>query len=283
MVTPHTAADPWAQLAELRIKAHNSDADRVLFATALRDFHKAGWTYRQLGKANDVSHEYIRLAILDLPDDAPSSAGIEVPVRPKRLDVIPLRDLDPEVTKTLKSRLTEAVEADSSEKTPSGVKPAVADYFAALHRAHSAGWDPYSVAHALGSHPKAIFKFIAQQDRYGEGRAPDLPGAPHREEPTLWRASRPSLPLVQVPEADALELQRLEKHAFVDPVGHAAETSRYLALLGAWYLLGANRDELQRATGQNWETVRKRLVRGGFMAGQPRTPHSKAPQPNTAE
>lgn len=271
MVIPHTAADPWAQLAELRIKAHDDDASRVLFGAALRDFHKAGWTYRQLGMANDVSHEFIRLAILDLPADAPASAGIDVPVRPRRLDVIPIRDLDPAVTHALKARLAAAVEADPAVKTPSGVKPAVADYFAALHRASAAGWDAYSLAHALGSHPKAIFKFIAQQDRYGEGQAPDFPVAPHRDEQTLWRAARPSLPLIQVPAGDVQELQRLDAEAFAAPATQAAQTGRYLALLGVWYLLGANRDELQRATGQNWETVRKRLVRGGFMAGQPRT------------
>jgi hypothetical protein len=278
MVIPHTAADPWKQLAELRTKAHEGDAGRILFGAALRDFHEAGWTYRQLGMANDVSHEFIRLAILDLPDDAPASAGIDVPVRPRRLDTIPVRELDPEITQALKARITAAVEANPAVKTPSGVKPAVADYFAALHRASGAGWDAYSLAHALGSHPKAIFKFIAQQDRYGEGQAPDFPAAPHRDEQALWRAARPSLPLVQVPGEDVRELQRLEQEAFAPAGAHALQTSRYLALLGAWYLLGANRDELQRATGQNWETVRKRLVRGGFMAGRPR-----ALQQNTSE
>lgn len=278
MVIPHTAADPWAQLAELWINAHDDSASRILFGAALRDFHEAGWTYRQLGMASGVSHEYIRLAILDLPGDAPASAGIEVPVRPRRLDAIPLRELDPETTHTLKARLTKAVEADLAERTPSGVKPAVADYFAALHRASTAGWDAYSLAHALGSHPKAIFKFIAQQDRYGEGQAPDFPDAPHRDEQALWRASRPSLPLVQIPAEDAHELQRLEEEAFADAATHAAQTNRYLTMLGAWYLLGANRDELQRATGQNWETIRKRLVRSGFMAGQPR-----AAQQSTAD
>jgi hypothetical protein len=270
MVIPHTAADPWKQLADLRIKAHDDDAGRILFGAALRDFHEAGWTYRQLGMANDVSHEFIRLAILDLPEDAPVSAGIDVPVRPRRLDAIPIRELDPAVTHALKDRLTAAVESDPAVKTPSGVKPAVAGYFAALHRAAAAGWDAYSLAHALGSHPKAIFKFIAQHDRYGEGQAPEFPAAPHRDEQTLWRASRPSLPLVQVPAEDVQELQRLDGEAFTAAAAHAGQTSRYLTLLGAWYLLGANRDELQRATGQNWETVRKRLVRGGFMAGQPR-------------
>lgn len=269
MVLPHAAADPWAQLADLRIKAHEGDTGRILFGAALRDFHEAGWTYRQLGMANDVSHEFIRLAILDLPDDAPPSAGIDVPPRPRRLDAIPLRELDPAITRTLKALLAEAVEADPAERTESGIKPAVADYCAALHRATRAGWDAYSVAHAIGSHPKAVFKFIAQHDRYGEGQAPDFPAAPHRDEKTLWRASRPSLPMVQVPDEDAHELRHLEEEAFTD-ASHPAQTNRYLAILGAWYLLGANRDELQNATGQNWETIRKRLVRGGFMAGQPR-------------
>ena len=172
-----------------------------------------------------------------------------------------------------------AVEADPADRTPSGVEPAVADYFAALHRAAEAGWDAYSLAHALGSHPKAVFKFITQQVRNNEGHAPVLPPAPHRDEQTLWRASRPSLPLVVVPAEDAQELQALEADSFADTVAHAAETNRYLCLLGAWYLLGANRNELERATGQNWETVRKRLVRGGYMSGQPRPLRSVQQQP----
>ncbi|MBG0738875.1 hypothetical protein IV500_05495 [Paeniglutamicibacter antarcticus] len=270
MINPHMATDPWAQLSELRIKAHDDSASRILFGAALRDFHEAGWTYRQLGKANGVSHEYIRLAILDLPDDVPVPSGIAVPPRPKRLDVIPLRELDPDIRKTLKNCLAAAVEADPAERTPSGISTAVADYFAALHSASHAGWDAYSLAHALGSHPKAVFKFVAQQDRYGEGHAPAFPVAPHRDEQTLWRASRPTLPLVQVPDEDVAELQRLEEHAWTDDTVHAAETTRYLALLGAWYLLGANRNELEQATGHNWETIRKRLVRGGYMSGQHR-------------
>jgi hypothetical protein len=274
MAIPHPAADPWAQLAELRAKAHDDTAGRLLFGAALRDFHDAGWTYRQLGIANEVSHEYIRLAILDLPEDAPASAGIEVPARPRRLGVIPILTVDPGIAQTLKDRLVAAVEADPDTRTPSGIKSAVADYFAALHHAAGAGWDAYSLAHALGSHPKAIFKFIAQHDRYGEGQAQEFPAAPRREEQTLWRASRPSLPLVHIPDEDVRELQRLEEEAFADAGADAGQTSRYLAMLGIWYLLGANRDELQRATGQNWETIRKRLVRGGFMAGQPRAARS---------
>jgi hypothetical protein len=270
MVTSHAAADPWEHLAELWIKAGEDAAGRILFGVALRDFHEAGWTYRQLGMANGVSHEFVRLAILDLPEDAPASAGIEVPDRPRRLDVIPVRDLDPTITAELKQRLTSAVEADPADRTASGVKPAVADYFAGLHRAAQAGWDAYSIAHAIGSHPKAVFKFIAHQDRYGEGNAPAAPAAPLQDEQTLWRASRPSLPLVQVPAEDARELQDLESDAFADPGAHATNTNRYFSLLGAWYLLGANRDELERATGQSWETVRKRLVRAGYMSSQPR-------------
>jgi hypothetical protein len=278
MVSPHTAADPWAQLSELWIKAHKDDAARILFGAALRDFHCAGWTYRQLGLANGVSHEFVRLAILDLPDDAPASAGFDVPQRPKRLSVIPIHELDPQITEDLKSRLATAVEADPAQRTPSGIKPAVADYFAALHRAFNAGWDAYSLAQALGSHPKAVFKFIAHQDRYGEGDAPAVAAAPHRDEKTLWRASRPILPLVKVPDDDVQELHRLEAESLSETAADATATNRYPSLLGAWYLLGANREELENATGQNWETVRKRLVRAGYMSGKPRSLRGR-PQP----
>lgn len=270
MVLPRQAADPWVQLSELKAKAEADPAYRPLYNAGLRDFHEAGWTLRQLGKANDVSHEYIRLAIKEIPESVTSS-GIEVPTRPKSLSVIPLRELDPEVASTLKSHLSTAVEADPLLRTGSGVKPAVADYFAALHSATSSGWDAYSIAHALGSHPKAIFKFVAQHERFGEGAVLALPDAPHRNEPTLWRASRPALPLVTIPEEDVEKMRKLEDA----PSGEAPAASvanLYQSLLGAWYLLGANREELERATGHSWETVRKRLVRAGFMSGKQRPP-----------
>jgi hypothetical protein len=38
-------------------------------------------------------------------------------------------------------------------------------------------------------------------------------------------------------------------------------------LLVRWYLYGATREALAAAVGQNWETVRKRLVRLGCMTG----------------
>lgn len=269
MVSPSPAPDPWAQLSELQAKAQDDDTFRAIFNAGLRDFHEAGWTYRQLGKANGVSHEYVRLAILDIPNDITSS-GVTAPPRPKSLSVIPLRDLDPQVANMLKTRLAAAVEAGPAERTESGIKTAVADYFAALHCVVGAGWDAYSIAHTIGSHPKAVFKFVAHQERYGEGNGPAVPDAPHRDEPTLWRASRPSLPLVIVPDADVQKMHEMEQDAFGEnPAVTAAKL--YESLLGVWYLLGANREELERATGQQWETIRKRLVRAGYMSGKPRS------------
>jgi hypothetical protein len=272
MVHPSPLADPWVQLSELREKAREGDAARAVFNAGLRDFHEAGWTFRQLGKANGVSHEFVRLAILDAPEG--TTSGIAAPPRPKSLSVIPLRDMDEQIVSDLKGRLAGAVEADPEPRTASGIKAAVADYFAALHQAAQAGWDAHSMAHAIGSHPKAIFKFVSHHERYCEGDAPAIPEAPHREEPTLWRARRPNVPLVLVPDEDVTELHALEQGAFGDTPTPAA-TKRYLALLGAWYLLGANRDELERASGQRWETIRKRLVRGGYMSGQPRSTKSR--------
>lgn len=277
MASPSPATDPWAQLFELRVKAQDDDAYRALFNAGLRDFHEAGWTYRQLGKANGISHETVRLAILDIPADVTSS-GIEAPARPKSLSVIPLRELDPKITADLKARLSAAVEADPKERTASGIKTAVANYFAALHAAEAAGWDAYSLAHGIGSHPKAIFKFIAQHERYGEGEAPPVPDAPHRAESTLWRASRPTLPPVKVPDDDVQKLHLLEQ----DGAGETSSTpdaSIYQAMLGVWYLLGASRGELERATGQQWETIRKRLVRAGYMSGKPRPSTRTKPKP----
>lgn len=269
MVSLSPAADPWEQLAELQSKAQNDEAFRPIYAAGLRDFHRAGWTYRQLGKANGVSHEYVRLAILGAPEEVVTS-GIEVPPRPKSLSAIPLRDLDPAIAADLRARLSHAVEADPEQRTASGIKTAVADYFAALNNAEAAGWDAYSLAHALGSHPKAIFKFVNQHQRSGEGQAPPFPDAPHRNEPTLHRATRPALPPVKVPDDDVQKFHLLEQAA-VTEAATSQDANVYQALLGVWYLLGASRDELERATGQQWETIRKRLVRAGYMSGKPRS------------
>lgn len=272
------AADPWAQLSELRAKAHGDPSFRGLYGAGLRDFYEAGWSYRQLGKAIGLSHETVRLAILEVPDDIISS-GIEVPSGPKSLSVIPLQELDREIATDLKSRLIAAIEASTEQRTPSGIKTAVADYFAALHQAEAAGWDAYSLAHALGSHPKAIYKFVAQHERSGEGQAPPpFPHPPHQVEPTLSRASRPSLPPVKVPKEDVQKLHLLEQEGAGETVG-SPEGNLYQALLGAWYLLGATRDELERATGQQWETIRKRLVRAGYMSGKPRSSTKTKPKP----
>lgn len=277
MVNPSPAADPWMQLSGLRTAAQKQADARTAFAVALRDFHAAGWTYRQLGHSAGISHEAVRLAILGLPADSPAS-GIEIPERPRSLHTIPLQEMDPGVTNELKSSLAAAIEAEPTARTGSGIKPAVADYFAALHRAADAGWDVHSLAIALNSHPKAVFKFIAHQERYGEGSAPALAPAPPSDEPTLWRARRPSVPLVRIPDAVSRELQRLEPGAFGDSA-EPCTTEQYLALLGEWYLRGANRQELECATEHQWETVRKRLVRAGFMAGKPRTTRRRVSQP----
>lgn len=258
------AADPWAQLAELAAAAPDYEPGRAVFGAALRDFHAAGWTYRQLGEATGVSHEFVRLAIAGLPPEA--SSGIKPPRRPKSLSVIPVHELDPRIADGLLRALA-ATEQDTGDRTASGLKPAVADYFAALHAATEAGWDAYSIAAGIGSHPKAVFKFIAFHERYGDGTSPALPAAPHRDEPILYRARRPSLPLVTIPDSAVQELHRLDPEAFSATAGAA---SRYQALLGEWYLRGANRQELERGAGQQWETVRKRLVSAGYMGGKPR-------------
>lgn len=266
-MAPSPAADPWAQLSELREKARKDESFRPLYGAGLRDFYEGGWSYRQLGKAIGLSHETVRLAIIDVPDDILTS-GIEVPPSPKSLSAIPLHNLDPQLAADLKASLAAAVEADAGQRTASGLKTGVADYFAALHAAQAAGWDAYSLAHGIGSHPKAIFKFITQHERYGEGEAPPVPDAPHQAESTLWRASRPTLPPVKIPDEDVQTLHRLEQEASGEAM--SADANTYQALLGVWYLLGASREEMERATGQQWETIRKRLVRAGYMSGKPR-------------
>lgn len=274
LATPPTTGDPWAQLRELRAGAQRDETARIQYGAALRDFRAAGWTYREIGKAIGVSHESVRLALLALPGDVPGQK-IDVPRRTKSLRVRPIPEMDPVVAGRLQDALAAAVAADPDLRTPSGVRAAVADYFAALHRAAEVGWSAHSIATALGSQPKSIYKFIALQERYGDGNAAALPPAPERDEPLPARARPPALPPVQIPDAAVQELHRLDSVAFSGSPAVNPALASYQRLLGEWYLRGASRQELERATGQQWETIRKRLVSAGYMAGKPQRP---APQ-----
>lgn len=263
---PHDkTADPWDQLAALREAARDGGDAKTTFAAAMRDFHAAGWGYRMIGRAAGVSHEHARHAIRDLAPGTPPS-GIAVPVRQRNPEVIPVRDMDSDIAADLRARLDAAVTADPGNRTGTGLRRGVADYFAALNRALDAGWDAYSIAAALGSHPAAVYKFARHHSRHPDGSAAALPPAPHRDEPAPYRGRRPALSEIRIPDDDVTALQALEARGYGASASTEAQEA-HLALLGRWYLHGAARKELERATGQHWETVRKRLVRAGFMAG----------------
>lgn len=266
--------DAWNGLYALRAGGYDPPAARAQFAAALSAFHTGGWSYRELGRAIGMSHETVRLLIQGLPESTPTSR-IPVPRRsvpappPPEAGSDPELATDPALAAGLNAALEAAVAADGAhDRTASGLRRAVADYFAALHAASVAGWDIYALAEALDSHPKAVFKFIRQHSRYGEGTSPDAPAPRHAGAGPVRRTPEPE-PL-DIPDRDAVELRRLEKAAYGDPPTESG-LSDYQQLLGQWYLRGASRSALEQAAGQKWETLRKRLARAGFMAASGRT------------
>lgn len=239
-------------LAALRAAAGNSADAAAMFHDALKAFKDAGWTWREIGAAAGISHEGAR-KMAALADGTRSDLGFDVPVRAKALDVIPSAGLHPRIAEDLSARLAAALGPDAGERTADGLTPAVADFFAGLQAARAAGWDNYAIGPAIGLHPRAVSRFAARHADTGRP-SPSYPSPPVTLEPVLHRARRPSVPAVTIPESEAEIIRREDGVA-----------------LGRWYLLGASREELSSAAGADWETVRKRLVRLGFMAGRTRS------------
>lgn len=183
------------------------------------------------------------------------------------LDIIRTQTRHKDIATDLNARLETAM-MDQEKRLHSGLKPAVADFFHGLHAAREAGWDEYSIAEGLGSHPKALFKFIAQHTRHGDGGAAGLsyPAAPVQDLPLVFRSRRPEVPPVMVPEEDVAALRLLAEEA--DTEKNRTAASVHSELLGGWYLRGANRVALAEAAGLRWETARKRLARAGYMASR---------------
>ncbi len=255
------------ELTEL-YRIFRRDGDPAALDAALYAFNKEGWAFRQLGDALGLSHESVRSRAKRAEGAGATATKLQVPPRPQALDIIPTQELDPGIVAELRDLRSAASEA-SEERTGAGLENAVADFFHALHAAREAGWDEYAIAAGIGSHPKAIFKFIGQHSRQEEGATgPSYPTAPVQDLSIAFRSRRPEVLPVEVPEDDAAALQLLEEAASADRNGMAAAVHN--EILGGWYLQGVNRAGLEKATGLAWETVRKRLASGGYMMNRPR-------------
>lgn len=253
MVREQLPDDAAGRLAELQAAAGTDEKAAGRYENALRAFNAAGWSWRQLGDALDVTHEAVRKRAAREPVKGAKTAGFRIPrPQPKRaLDVIPTPALPAKVAKDLKARLEATDGPDTGERTEAGLRPDVADFFAGLQAAREAGWDNYTIGPAIGLHPRAVSRFAARHEDIARPR-PAYPAAKEDPREVLHRAKRPAVPAVEIPAADAALMREDDEDG---------------VLLGRWYLRGASREALAAAVGQDWETVRKRLVRRGLMTG----------------
>lgn len=253
MAKEQLPAEAARRLAALHAAAGTGEKASGGYENALRAFSAAGWSWRQLGDALDLTHEAIRKRAGRPPvDGAPVPRFKIPPPRPRPLEIIPTPTLPARITKDLAARLAKATGPDSGGRTGTGLRPEVADFFAGLQAAREAGWDNYTIGPAIGLHPRAVSRFAARHDDTGR-KHPNYPSAPAETTAVLHRAKRPAVPDVVIPGAEAERMQSDDEDG---------------VLLGRWYLYGATREALAAAVGQNWETVRKRLVRLGCMTGR---------------
>lgn len=244
--------DAARRLAALQTAAAAGDKASGAYENALRAFNDAGWSWRQLGDALDLTHEAVRKRAARPPVTGAPAPRFKIPPRrPRPLEVIPAPDLPARISRDLTARLAKASGPDSGERTGTGLRPEVADFFAGLQAARDAGWDNYTIGPAIGLHPRAVSRFAARHDDTGR-KHPSYPAAPEETTPVLHRARRPAVPAVAIPAADAARMRDDDEDG---------------TLLARWYLHGATREDLAAAVGQDWETVRKRLVRLGCMTG----------------
>lgn len=256
------------ELLELYRTSRLRDGDSAALDAALYAFNQEGWSYRQLGDVLGLSHESVRTRAKGAAKAGATATKLQIPARPQALDIIPTQELDPSIAAELKD-LRSAASAASKERTSTGLKPAVADFYRAMHAAREAGWDEYTLAMGIDSHPRAVFKFIEQHERQEEVMpGPSYPAAPVQDLPIAFRSRRQEVPPVEVPEDDTAALRLLEETASAGRNSLAAQV--HDGILGEWYLRGANRAGLEKATGLAWETVRKRLATGGYMTNRPR-------------
>lgn len=247
-----------------QLKAARSPADAARLGPALKLAKERGWSYKQLGEAVGASHEWVRKQVLKTPADAPGP-GIDIPERARPRRTVPVRHAPPSVLDELAALLQAAVDAEANERTAAGFRPAVAELHKALADAIAAGWSPHGIGPAIGMHPRAVTRFAAVYERSGAAPDPDrFPKAPRTEpEPVLTRARPPAVPEQTIPDADVERLRSLGTNVNANVDRKAA--AEYTRLLAYWYLRGARRAELERASGQEWEAIRFRLSYWGFM------------------
>lgn len=276
-------AETQKNLVNLYNNATKSDTDRAKFANAMRIAHGKGWPYRTLGSSIGLSYEMVRIYTTKDPDTnyTESDLGFEIPPRAKPIKELPLKDVPQEVVNDLQARLNAAISGPIQSRQDKSLRPEVARLFAGLAAAEKAGWDRHSVGRAIGVHPQAVGRFIQQHTKFGAGiEVPSYTEAPSKELVTSWDANYPRTPAVVIPEDVAKEMHALQEEARdnrgnepLDATNPALDSARkYTSLLGEWYLRGASRAELERATGQGWEALRMRLSRWGYMTKPNWTP-----------
>lgn len=249
--------------ALLNLAKDTSTDGKAAFGAALREHHESNWSYRQLGAALGRSHESVRRLIAAAEGTlSPITAPWDPPSKPTVLEANALPD---EIAKDLSARLLAALKPSLGDKQ-GPLSPAVAALYAGLAGAVAAGWDPYEIGIAIGMHPRAVARFAYAYAKQPLSAA-KIPiyhhKAPDRGE-AAWNARHPAHPAVTVTPEDAEHLMKLRDSASSsrreDP-----SASEYTRILASWYLLGASREELERATGQQWDTLRRRLMRWGVM------------------
>lgn len=244
------------------LAADTTETGRAAFMAALREHHQAKWSYRQLGAALGRSHESIR-RLIEAAGNTPSPvpAPAESAAKPTVLEA---QDLPAEIADDLTARFKAALEPSSPGQKTGPLSPTAAAFYAGLAGAVAAGWDAHEIGTAIGVHPRAAGRFAtAYAKQGGPADIPSYPQAPGRGE-AAWNARHPAQPPVLVSSEDRARLGELRDDASVSKSdGHAS--AEYTRILARWYLLGASREELEAATGQQWTTLRRRLLRWGVM------------------
>lgn len=257
-------------LVALQSKAESDPDTRDAFERALTAANQAGWTYRQLGEALGVSRSYISARIKE--PAAGDSVDFEIPHRSRPAHILEPRELPLEMLADLQTRLDKAVTVRPAN-AGSGLSPTVAEFFQALHAASKAGWDVAEIALPLAMNPRAASRFITYHGTEAAAPAPAYPSPPPRTEPAAWNARYPMTDPISIPDDDAKRMQELAGLAHMnrgvaseDDDGALGAATEYTTMIAKWYLHGASRQELEQATGQGWEAIRKRLSRWGYMS-----------------
>lgn len=259
-----------SDLVALQAKAESDPEARDAFERALTAANRAGWTYRQLGEALGVSRSYISARMKEPAED--DSVDFDIPRRSPRAHILAPRQLPPEMLADLQDRLQKAVTA-RPESTGSELSPAVAEFFQSLHSASKAGWDAAEIALPLSMSPRAVSRFITYHGTEAAAPAPTYPAPPARTTPAAWNARYPAAEPISIPDEEAQRMRELAEQAHVsrpapsaDDDGPLSAAAEYTTMIAKWYLHGASRQELEQATGQGWEAIRKRLSRRGYMS-----------------